>query len=806
MLEDNRALRASDELLAAQNLVLEMIGSDAPLDAVLGAVTAFVDQQEPSGRCLILLLDPDGNSLRPAASSKLPRSFTRALRVDPRAGACGAAAHRRERVIVRDVAIDPLYEHSSEPFREHGLRSCWSNPILSQDGAVLGVLAVYHDRPHVPEEREIGVVESASRLARVAIQRSKMEPQSRAGQEQFRSLIENTSDIISILDVNGVIRYMSPSLERVLGFLPAELVGTSGFDCFHPDDLDRARRAFQQALRQPGTLRPLEQRFRHKNGSWRVIETIANNQVNDPAIRGIIITGHDITDRKRAEEALVSSQERYRELFENANDIVYTHDLTGTLTSLNKAAEILIGYSREEALGKNIAAIVAPEHIALAREMLDRKIGGEAKTTYELDVVTKNGDRIPLEVSTRLIFRMGKPVAVQGIARDVAVRRRFESHLLQSHKMEAIGRLAGGVAHDFNNLLTVITGYSQWMLDDLPPDSPLCESASEILMAANRAASLTNQLLAFSRNQVIQPIIVDLNSLVAELDQMLRRVIGEDIELVTATSPDLGLVRADPGQIEQVILNLVVNARDAMPGGGRLILETANANIGPDDARAPIDCPAGPYVTLIVSDSGCGFDERIKAHIFEPFFTTKEKGRGTGLGLSTVYGIIKQGGGYIRVESQPGAGAVFRIFFPRVADGELPSGIPERRSRSTGTETILLVEDEAAVRRIVREMLLRLGYTILEASDGRAAQKIVVEYEKPIHLLLTDVVMPELGGRELAQILKTFRPELKVMFMSGYTDDAIVKQGVLEPGAAYLQKPFTPDALAGKIREALDGY
>ena len=631
-----------------------------------------------------------------------------------------------------------------------------------------------------------------------------MEAQPLAGEEQFRSLIENTSDIISVLDVDGVIRYLSPSIERVLGFRPAELVGTSGFDWFHPDDLPRARRAFAQALRQPGACWPIEQRFRHKDGSWRVLETIANNQLGDPAIRGIIVSGHDITDRKRTEEELVSSQERYRELFENANDFIFTHDLAGTLTSINKAGEALTGCTRDEALGMNIAALIAPEYRSLWREMLDRKIGGEAKTTYDLEIISKSGVRVSLEVSSRLIFHMGKPVAVQGIARDVTERRRLEQHLLQSQKMEAIGRLAGGVAHDFNNLLTVITGYSQWMLDELPSGSQLCESASEILLAANRAAALTNQLLSFCRNQVIQPILVDLNTLVALLDQMLRRVIGEDIKLVTTTSPDLGLVRADPVQIEQVILNLAVNARDAMPDGGRLIIETANVDINEEDARTRLDCAPGSYVMLAVTDFGCGIDDRIKAHIFEPFFTTKEKGKGTGLGLSTVYGIVKQGGGHIHVESQAGEGAVFRIYYPRVSGSILPNALPKRDIQSGGMETILLVEDEAAVRRVVGDMLLRLGYTILDAPDGRTAQKFVLEYEKPIQLLLTDVVMPEVSGRELARRLRTVRRDLKVLFMSGYADDAIIRQGVLDPGAAYLQKPFTPDALAGKIRELLD--
>ncbi len=758
MSEEELATRASDPLLVAQRLILEMIESRATLDSVLRAIAAFVDQHNPPSTCSIFILDPNGGAIQVGA-----------------------------------------------PPPSRATRSDWTRPILSAEGTALGSLTVHYSQPHVLNDGEADVVKLAVRWIRMCFKRHAERAQLRTGQGHFRSLIENTSDIISILDENGTIRYLSPSTERVLGFTPAELIGRCCFDCFHPDDVARARQAFQQVLEQTGSCLPIEQRFRHKDGSWRVLETIANNRVSDPAIAGIIVTGHDVTDRKIAEEDLVASQDRYRELFENANDMVYTHDLAGSLTSLNKAGEVLTGYNREEALGRSLLAMIAPEHRALAREMLARKLGGEAKTTYEVDIVTKDGGRVPLELSTRLIFQMGKPVAVQGIARDMTERRRFESRLLQSQKMEAIGRLAGGVAHDFNNMLTVITGYSQWMLDELAPSSALRESASEILLAANRAAALTNQLLAFSRNQVIQPVIVDLNSLVAELDPMLRRMIGEDIELITATSPGLGLVRADPGQVEQVIFNLAVNARDAMAGGGKLILETANVEVAEENLLEALDGHPGPYVMLAVSDSGCGIDEHIKAKIFEPFFTTKDKSKGTGLGLSTVYGIVKHGGGHIRVESEAGAGASFRIYFPRVADGILPSVAPKPRIRRRGTETVLLVEDEAAVRRIVSEMLLRLGYTILEAPDANSAQKFLMEYEKPIQLLLTDVVMPEVGGRDLARISKTMREDLKVLFMSGYADDTVAQQGVLEPGAAYLQKPFTPDVLASKIREVLDG-
>jgi two-component system cell cycle sensor histidine kinase/response regulator CckA len=787
----------SDELLTAQSLVIEMIASGERLDGVLRTLAAFIDKQAPAGRCCIFLLNSDRRTLRVGATSKLPRSFTRAIEKLPiglKCAACGTAAYRRERVIIPNVATDPLCEDFVDLFLRHGLHACWSTPIRASDGEVLGTVAVYYTRKRTPQEREIAAVESAIQLAGIAIERQRIEARLQADREQSRSLIEYTSDLVSIVSESGIIRYMSPSVERLLGFKPSELVGTSGSDSL----------AFQEALRQPGLCQPIEQRFRHKDGSWRVFETTANNQLSNPSIAGVIVTGRDITNRKGAEEEVIATEERYRELFENANDVIFTSDLAGNLMSLNKAGELLLGYGREELMGMSFARFVAPESKALAREMLDRKLGGEPKTVYELDFIRKQGDRVPMEMSTRLIFKMGKPVAVQGIVRDITERRRLESHLAQSHKMEALGRLAGGVAHDFNNLLTVITGYSHWMLDDLPADSPLTESASEILLAANRAAVLTNQLLAFTRSQVVQPIVVDLNHLVTQLDQMLRRIIGEDIELVAAMSPNLGLIKADPGQIEQVILNLVINARDAMPAGGKVLLETANVEIDQEQALSRLDCSPGSYVMLAVSDSGCGFGEYVKSRIFEPFFTTKETGKGTGLGLSTVYGIVKQGCGCIAVESAPGAGAVFRIYLPKVADGAAPRAASPPISRTGGAETILLVEDESALRRIAREMLLRLGYTVLDAPNGLEAQKVLLDYGKPIQLLLTDVVMPEQGGRDLAGQLKALHGDLKILFMSGYAGDAIVHQGLLEPGTAYLQKPFSLYALASKIRELLD--
>jgi PAS domain S-box len=388
MPEAKRAPQASKKLLVARNLVLEMIVSGASLDRVFRALVAFIEQQVPAARCVIFLADPDGHSLNLAASSKLPRSFARLMDrrpIGPHAAPSGQAAYRRERVIVPDVTAHPLYPR--QLFQEYDLRSCWATPIVSEAGAVLGVVSIYRTQIHVPGKAEIAAVEEAARLAGAALERLRGETGSKAGYEDFRALIENTSDVISVLDLNGVIRYLSPSVLRILGFHPGELIGTSGFDCFHPDDLAHARWAFEQVLRQPGVCRPIEQRFRHKNGSWRTLETVANNQLETPTIRGVIVTGHDITDRKRTEQELISSQERYRELFENANEIVYTHDLSGRLSALNKAGEQITGYSRAEAIGMNISEFIAPEYrLLLARNAgpQDRRRGKDHRQVGDL--------------------------------------------------------------------------------------------------------------------------------------------------------------------------------------------------------------------------------------------------------------------------------------------------------------------------------------------------------------------------------------------------------------------------------------
>jgi two-component system cell cycle sensor histidine kinase/response regulator CckA len=371
--------------------------------------------------------------------------------------------------------------------------------------------------------------------------------------------------------------------------------------------------------------------------------------------------------------------------------------------------------------------------------------------------------------------------------------------------MEAVGRLAGGVAHDFNNLLTVITGYSELLLRSLASGAPERLHAEEIRKAADQAAALTGQLLAFGRKQMLAPQVLDPNDLIRDMEKMLRRVIGEDIDLATSLAESLGCVRADPGQLQQVVLNLAINARDAMPHGGKLTIETSNVTLDRAYARKYLEVQTGQYVLLAVSDTGCGMSQEVRSHLFEPFFTTKEIGKGTGLGLSTIYGIVKQSGGHIAVYSEPGQGTTFKVYLPQVDEaGTAAPAAPAIQGLPGGNEVVLLVEDQDRVRGLTREVLSRCGYTVLEAPNGCEGLRLVQEHAGPIHLLMTDVVMPEMNGRALADRLASLRPEIRVLFTSGYTDGAVVRHGVLKAKTAFLQKPFTPEGLAAKVREVLD--
>jgi len=524
-----------------------------------------------------------------------------------------------------------------------------------------------------------------------------------------------------------------------------------------------------------------------------------------PAVLRALDLNRARAEQARAQEQLRQSEARYRTLVDGVRDVIFALAPDGTIASLNPAFETITGFPRDEWLGRPFEQLVHSDDLPLALELLSSVARGEPRPVNPFRIRTRKGDYRVGEFAATPQYREGQLAGILGICRDVTERLSLEQQLRQAQKMEAVGRLAGGGAHDFNNILTAITGYADLLLEDLGTTDRRRDDIAEIRKAAERAAGLTRQLLAFSRQQVMQVRVLDLNDVVADTQNMLGRLLGEDIALVTRLDPALGAVKADPGQLEQVIMNLAVNARDAMPGGGKLTIETANAELDDTYVREHFPARPGSYVMLAVSDTGTGMSDEVQSHLFEPFFTTKEKGKGTGLGLATVYGIVKQSGGYIWVYTEPGHGTTFKIYLPRVAGApaQRASG-PKASPVGAGTETVLLAEDEAAVRAVARHALERQGYTVLEASSGEAALDLAERHSGRIHLLLTDVIMPGMNGRALALRLSELRPDLRVVYMSGYTEEAITRHGVLEPGLTYVQKPFTPEGLARKVREVLD--
>jgi PAS domain S-box-containing protein len=508
---------------------------------------------------------------------------------------------------------------------------------------------------------------------------------------------------------------------------------------------------------------------------------------------------------RAAQEGLRRSEVNFRSLVTNAPYGICRCDSAGQLLHSNPALQNMLGYSAKELVGRHLGGLYADTHQWF--QLADYLRGGEPFNGLIVEWKRQDQTPIVVRVSGRAVSDGANGRVFELYAEDVTERRALEQQLRHSQKMEAVGRLAGGIAHDFNNLLMVILGYSEFLLERVGPEQALRAPAQEISNAAQRASALTRQLLAFSRKQMMAPKILDLNGVVTENLKMLTRVIGEDIDLVMVPGADLGAVRADVGQVEQVIMNLAVNARDAMPSGGKLTLETANVALDEDYARFHAPLKPGNYVMLAISDTGAGMDAETQSHIFEPFFTTKGM-KGTGLGLSTVYGIVKQSGGYIWVYSEVGKGTTFKIYLPRIADkAESAAQViaaKEAALAEPGTETILLVEDEPNLRYLARQFLEKQGYRVLEAADGAVAMQIAVAHEGAIHLLLTDVIMPGLNGREVAQRIAEIRPNVKVLYMSGYTENVIGHNGILDAGVSLLQKPFNLRDLKDKVREALD--
>jgi two-component system, cell cycle sensor histidine kinase and response regulator CckA len=597
--------------------------------------------------------------------------------------------------------------------------------------------------------------------------------------------------------------WVSPNVERLTGYRPDEIARDNWWkDHIHPADREAVIRK-ARLLFTVGALKQ-EYRVRRRDGSYLWISD-EQRLLHDAEGKPFQVVGSwtDISERHAAAALLAESEERYRRLFEDNPHPMWVFDPQSlAFLEVNDAALRLFGFSRQEMLAMKVDALYP---VAEELEAKDSPLSGQTGSRWLHRSRRKDGSQADIETATQAVQHGGEPARLV-VATDVSEQRRLELQLLQSQKMEAIGQLAGGVAHDFNNLLGVIAGYCELLGNDIT-GSRARHRLEEITDATERAAALTRQLLAFGRKQMLQPKVFDLDRVVQEIARLLGRLIGENIEIVTRSSVVLGRVYADPGQIEQVIVNLALNARDAMPGGGRLILETRETYLDEAYARERPGVRPGPHLLLLVADNGSGMAPAIQAQIFEPFFTTKEAGKGTGLGLSMAYGIIQQSGGHIGVQSEPGRGTTFRIYLPKV-DGE-PDSEPEReppaRDARGGDETILLLEDSEPLRLILKEMLEDAGYKVLDGSTLEEAMAFSV-HPGPIHLVLSDVVMPGASGPEVVAFLRTQRPDIQAIFMSGYPDEAIGKHGVLDRGIHFLQKPFSSQALRSKLRDVLDSY
>jgi two-component system cell cycle sensor histidine kinase/response regulator CckA len=633
-------------------------------------------------------------------------------------------------------------------------------------------------------------------------ERKKMEEALKRSEEKYRMLIEQSLQALAIAQDSRIV-FCNSRFAEICGCSVEELLSLSTdqmMGIIHKDD----RKLIEERRRDHIAGKPVPARFEcrstKKDGTevWLEVYSSTIEYNGKPALQVAVM---DITERKKSAEELEKALVWQKALFEGSHEAILISDADGRLVDANTAACKLTGYSREELLNM-YASDLSINSDAYVRERIHNRILAGEDVSGETKILTKDGRQVDVEIGHRLVMISGVPY-VHAIARDITNRIRLEAQLLQAQKMEAIGVLAGGVAHDFNNLLSVINGYAELLLESIDPNDPRAQDLEKINKAAQHAASLTSQLLAFSRKQILQPKILNLNDTVMEMSAMLRRLIGEDIELITITPPDLGLINADPAQIQQIVMNLAINARDAMPFGGKLTIETKNSDLDENYARGHPMVNPGPYVMMAISDNGSGMDAETQARIFEPFFTTKVQGKGTGLGLSTVYGIVKQSNGFIWVYSEPGKGTTFKIYFPRAlgaAAGPLDTR-PDLEMR--GSETILVVEDETSVRTLASRILRDRRYTVLEASNGKEALEIAQNYQGEINLVLTDVIMPGMSGTELVSRLESVRPGSKVLYISGYTNDTVVHHGVLDSGVAFLQKPFSVNGLVSKVREVI---
>jgi PAS domain S-box-containing protein len=662
-------------------------------------------------------------------------------------------------------------------------------PLLDANNHLIGVALVFHD--HVQEEAEHQLV-SEQREGRRALAKS---------EKKYRLLFATAKDGILILDgETGIITDVNPFLLELTGYAQGDFLGKQLWDIGFLGNISASREAFQE-LKAKKYVRYDDLPLEGRDGKKIDVEFVSNvYAVEDRKI--IQCNIRDISARKRVE----ADRARLIAAIEQAAEMFVVIDAAGNINYVNPAFESITGFTRAEVVGANASLLTSGAHDEAYYQAIWSTVTSGKTWRGQMVTQKKDGSLFTEDVSISPVRNTaGIITGYVAVKHDVSRDLALELQLRQAQKMEAVGRLAGGVAHDFNNLLSVILTYSELGLRALAPGEPLSADLEEIKKAGERAATLTKQLLAFSRQQVLEPRVLDINELVVATGKMLERLIGEDIELTVRPGNGLGLIRVDPGQFDQVLMNLAVNSRDAMPDGGKVTIETSNAVLDDEYAETHLGALPGRYVMLSVTDTGIGMDKDTQGKIFDPFFTTKDEGRGTGLGLSTVFGIVQQSQGHICVVSEPGQGTTFKLYFPRVDEAAAAAKAPRADLCTlSGTGTVLLVEDEEQIRTMVRNLLRQLGYKVLSAKNG--AEALLISARQPqgaIDLLLTDVVMPNMSGAVLAKRLVSARPDMKVLCMSGYTDEAVLKQGILEAGLAFIQKPITPDKLARKIREVL---
>jgi len=652
-------------------------------------------------------------------------------------------------------------------------------------------------------------------VARDITERINTEETIKRSEEKYRRILASIEDGYYELDLRGNFTFFNDAGYRILGYEPDELRGMNYRAYTSPQTAQRLYEAFHRIYETGGAETMLDYEVIRKDGTTRYHEMSAGllrSASGEPV--GFHLLARDISKRKEAEEALRRSEEKYRTILETMEEGYFEVGLGGTITFTNDAATRLLGFTRDEIIGKNYRKYHSPDEAGQLYEVFHRIYEtGKPEFLLDYEVKRKDGSVRNHQLNAALLRdASGKPKGFRILARDVTERKRvekekaqLEEQLLQAQKMESVGRLAGGVAHDFNNMLGVILGYAELIKLRLPEHDPLLKDVLEIEKAATRSRDLTGQLLAFSRKQIIAPVPVDLNELVMNTKKTLSRLIGEDVDLQFYPARDLWKIKFDPSQVQQILINLAANARDAMPDGGKLTVETANIYLNEAYCKMHIGFSPGHYVLLGVSDDGAGMDKETLQHLFEPFFTTKEPGRGTGLGLATVYGIVKQNSGFVNVYSEPGKGTTFKIYIPRsLEEGDMQKEAEEELVAS-GSGTVLLVEDDDMVRGMTSEMLEASGYTVVASGNPAEAESLCENDDVHIDLLLTDVVMPGMSGKELRDRIQAQRPGMKVLFMSGYTSNVIVHRGVLEEGVNFIQKPFSMSDLARKAREAMSG-